>query len=61
MDLSAYVFDPIHEDATLVLCWGCYRTRAGPRLRLMRLDGRGHGYIFTSVGSRVALASCRAI
>jgi hypothetical protein len=62
MDLSAYVFDALHEDAALVLCRGRDRTCAGPRLCLMRLDGRGHGYILTSsVGSRVALASGRAI
>jgi len=61
MDFSADVFDDLHEDAALVLRRGRDRTRAGPRLCLTRLDERGHGYILTSVGSRVALASRRAI
>jgi len=57
MDLSTCVFEALHEDATLVLSRGRDRTHAGPRLRLVRLDGRGRGYILTPVGSRVALAS----
>jgi|GEM_PF-6683732 len=61
MDLSAYVFDILHEDAALVLCRGRARTDAGSRLCLIRLDGRGHGYILTSVNGRVALASRGAI
>jgi signal transduction histidine kinase len=56
MDLSAYVFDALHDDATLVLCRDRHRTRAGPRLCLTRFEESGHGYTLTSVRSRVALA-----
>jgi hypothetical protein len=48
----------LREDFTVVLRRGRDQTHAG---RFMRLDGRGHGYILTSVGSRVALASLRVI
>ena len=61
MDLSNYAFDALYEDATLVLCRGRDRARSGPRLCLTRLDGRGHGCILASIGSRVVLASRRAI
>jgi hypothetical protein len=61
MDLSAYVFDALPEDARLLLCRGHDRTRAGRRFCLTPLDERGHGYILTSVNGRVALASRRAI
>jgi hypothetical protein len=57
MNRSAYVFDALREDARLVLCRGCDRTRAGPSLRLRRLDGRVRRYILTSVNGRVALLS----
>jgi hypothetical protein len=61
MDLSVDVFDALHEDAALVLCRGHNRTCAGPRLRLTRLNEKGRGYILTSIGSGVALASRRVI
>jgi hypothetical protein len=37
------------------------RMRERPRLRLVRLDGRGHCYILASANGRVALASRRVI
>jgi hypothetical protein len=61
MDLSSYVFDAFHEDSTVVLCRGRDTARASRRLCLIPLEGRGYGYILTSVGSRVALASRRVI
>jgi hypothetical protein len=57
MDFSADVFHARHEEAALIPCRGRDQTHAGARLCLVRLDGRGHGSILTSVGSRVALAS----
>jgi hypothetical protein len=54
MDLSAHVFDPLYEDATLLLCQGRDRARVGPRSFLPRFDERGRGDI---LGSRIALAS----
>jgi hypothetical protein len=61
MDFSADVFYPLDEDATFVLYRGRDRTRAGPHLCPTRLDESGYGYLLTSVGSRVALASRKAI
>ena len=57
MNFSAYVFDALHKDATLVPCRGRDRTRAGKRLCLTHRAERGHGHIVTPVGSRVARAS----
>jgi hypothetical protein len=37
------------------------RTRERQRLRLVRLDGRGHGYILASANGCVALAPRRVI
>src|ERR1700732_4418762 len=53
MELSAHA---LHEDAALVVCRGRHGTRKRPRC----LDERGHGYIFTSVGRRVAPPPGRA-
>jgi hypothetical protein len=61
IDLSAYDFDALHEDAALAGSRRRDRPRAGPRLCLISLDGRGHGYILASVNSRAALASRRMI
>ena len=61
MDLAAYVFDALPKDAALVLCRGATECVRAHVLCLRRLDGRRHGYILTSVGSSVALASRRAI
>jgi hypothetical protein len=54
MDLSAYA---LHEDAALVLC----QSRGGMRKSPRCLDERGHGYILTWVGRRVAPPPRRAI
>ena len=57
MDPSACVFDTFHQ----IPCRGRDRTRAAPHLCLTHVDERGHDYVLASVGSRVALASRRAI
>jgi hypothetical protein len=61
MGLSAYVFDPLHEGAAVVLCRDQGRTHADPRSWLRRFNEGGHGYILTPVGSRVAIAPSGAI
>jgi hypothetical protein len=61
MELSAYVFDTLHEDARSVLGRGRDRTRAGPRLMSHSSRREWPGYILTSIAACIALACHRAM
>ena len=61
MELSACVFDTLHEDARLVRGRGRDRTHAGSRLMSHSSRREWPGYILTSIAARIAFACHRAI
>jgi hypothetical protein len=61
MELSACVFDTLHEDARLVRGRGRDRTHAGSRLMSHSSRREWPGYILTSIAARIAFACHTAI
>ena len=61
MELSACVFDALHEDARSVLGRGRDRTRADARLMSHSSRRERPGYILTSIAARIGFACHTAI